>query len=240
MVSRSELLRHIRFADARKMVEVPDGAAALTYLSPPYVGHHTRQERGNEKILLQGLLGEAARATDSDGFVVTYNTDFRNKGGFYPRHDVVREAAEKAELELYAHKIHIDSFAVNTFRLTFHHVQVFIHEGSKETVRKKNKRLKPYSKDVWYFNKRQRVGKFRDAIPPEVAVIPIANFTEPGDLVISQCAGTGTVVIAAIKLGRKALGYEIGQKRAELMKIREKEFEDYFSDEEILGLLKNR
>lgn len=235
----SDILNHIRFSDARNMQEINNGQAQLVYLTPPYIGHHTIAEREAEKTLLEHLLNEAARITDQKfGFVVTYNTDFYLKGGIYPRHDVVREAAEKNGLELYATKYQIDSLKTNRFRMSIHHIQIFIHKGTITNARKRNKRLKRYEPDVWYFNKRQWIEDFHDAIPPEAAVIPIANFTEKGELVVSQCAGTGTIVIAALKMGREGWGYEIEKTRSDLMIKRQKDFENFFSDNDILELLK--
>jgi|GEM_PF-1445456 len=236
--SNNSYLDHIRFGDAREMCEIQDGSAQLVYLSPPYVGHHTMTEREDEKRLNEELMNEAARVTDLKfGFVVTYNTDFYLKGGIYPRHDIVREAAKTAGLELYATKYHISSFNRDQFRMTLHHIQVFIHSGEIISARKRNKRLAEYEPDAWYFNKKQHVGDFRDAIPPEAAVIPIANFTEKGELVVSQCAGTGTIVIAALKMGRRSIGYEIEKSREKLMEIRQRDFEKYFSSQNILDMI---
>jgi tRNA G10 N-methylase Trm11 len=234
-----DLLKHIRFSDARKMKEVSDGSAQLVYLSPPYVGHHSKTEKENERILLTGLLNEAVRVSDPKfGFVVTYNTDFYLKGGTYARHDVVRETAEAAGLELYAQKYHVSKIGIDTFRMGIHHIQVFIHQGTMETAKKRNRKIREYQPDVWYFAKKQKVGDFRDAIPPETVVIPIANFTEKGELVVSQCAGTGTIVIAALRMGRDSVGYEIDKSRKELIKIRNKRFEDFFYDKKILELMR--
>lgn len=234
------VLANIRFSDARTMTALVDGSSQLVYLSPPYIGHHSIVERENERLLNEGLMKEAARVSDPRyGFVVTYNTDFYLKGGVYPRHDVVREAAESAGLELYAMKYHVSSFNRDQYRMTLHHIQVFIHDGEIINARKRNKHLAKYEPDVWFFNKKQHVGSFRDAIPPEAAVIPIANFTERGELVVSQCAGTGTIVIAALKMGRKSVGYEIEESRAELMRARQQKFDTFFSDQSVLTMLAN-
>lgn len=138
--SKINVLDHIYFSDGRNMKELSNGSSQLVYLSPPYVGHHTIAERENEKLLNEELMKEAVRVTDPKfGFVVTYNTDFYLKGGIYPRHDVVREGAEKAGLELYATKYHISSLKRDQFRMTVHHIQVFIHSGELSNARKRNK-----------------------------------------------------------------------------------------------------
>lgn len=238
-LKETDVLQHIKFADARNMHEVADGSAQLVYLSPPYVGHHTEREREDERNLVEGLLKEAARVSDQHfGFVVTYNTDFYLKGGTYARHDVVREAAEKSGLELYAQKYHVNNFGIDNFRMGIHHIQVFIHDGTKESARKRNNKIREYQPDVWYFAKKQWIKEFRDAIPPESVVIPIANFTEKGELVVSQCAGTGTIAIAALRMGRNTVGYEIDKSRKDMIKIRSDKFEDFFYDQNVLNLMK--
>jgi len=237
-----ELERYIVIGDATDMKSVDAGSAALTHISPPYLGkHHSGQAKENERILLVRLLTEAARVTDNPyGFVVSYNTDYYDKGGIYARHIAVYQAALESGLELYAQKYILTKAPGknDTFRMTMHHIQVFIHDGTKDKVRTRNKRLGVYEPDVWgVYPVSQHVGEFRDAIPPESVVIPIANFTETGELVVSQCTGTGTAVIAALIMGRQAVGYEINPDRLKLMKLRQELFEKYFSDPHILKMM---
>jgi hypothetical protein len=53
-------------------------------------------------------------------------------------------------------------------------------------------------------------------LPLELAERLVLATTSPGDLVVDPFAGSGTVLVAAIKHGRRALGFEISEKYAEL------------------------
>ena len=46
----------------------------------------------------------------------------------------------------------------------------------------------------------------------------IEIFTDPGDVVIDPCAGSGSALRAAANLGRKAYGFEVNKKFVELSK----------------------
>ncbi len=37
----------------------------------------------------------------------------------------------------------------------------------------------------------------------------VETFTEPGDVVIDPCAGSGVTLVAAEQLGRRGIGFEI-------------------------------
>lgn len=45
--------------------------------------------------------------------------------------------------------------------------------------------------------------------PVELLKFLIETFTDPGDVVIDPCAGSGSTLVAAIRTGRKAYGFEI-------------------------------
>jgi len=91
------------------------------------------------------------------------------------------------------------------------------------------KHLPEYECDNWIFTKSQIVKNFRDAVAPEIPLNLIKNFSQKGDLVVSVCAGTGTVIIAALREDRNAVGYEINPEMKELIIIREQNFDRFFS-----------
>jgi len=212
------------FKTAENMAEVKNNSAQLVVLSPPYIGHHSKMEKENEKTFLKRILSECKRIVAEDGVVVCINTDFKDKGMIYLRHMVLIEAARSIGLRPRDEKIWIKGFKRNQFRKRFSFILVF--SKNKKVFQK---RLSEYENDNWIFIKSQIIKDFRDAIAPEIPTILVKNFTRKDDLVVSACAGTGTVVIAAQKEGRQALGYEINPKMKELIIAREQTFEEYLS-----------
>lgn len=217
-------LDHILFKTAEDMSEVKDGSAQLVILSPPYLGHHSKREKRDEKEFLFRLFSECSRIVSSNGVVISVNHDFKDKGMIYLRHIAVAEAAQRAGLLARDEKIWVQGFKRDQFRKKFGFVLIF--SKNKKVFQK---RLPEYECDNWLLTKSQIIKDFRDAIPPEIPIILIRNFTEPGDLVVSSCAGTGTVVIAALKEGRKTIGYEINLGMKEIIIAREQNFDNYFS-----------
>jgi len=214
----------ILFKSAEKMNKVKNGAAQLVIISPPYVGHHSQAEKDAEQSLLERLFAECARILTPDGVVASVNTDFRDKGMLYARHIAVINAARKAGLVLKDEKIWVRGFRRNIYRKNFTFVLIFSKQ--KKIVRAKNP---AYETDNWVFVKKQKVLDFSDAIAPEIPIILIRTFTKQDDLVVSACAGSGTVVIAALREGRRTVGYEINPKMKRIIRYREKHFESYFS-----------
>jgi len=217
-------LNHILFKTAEDMSEVKDGSAQLVILSPPYIGHHSQREKRNEKEFLFRLFSECARIVSPTGVVASVNHDFKDQGMIYLRHIVVVEAAQKAGLFPRDEKIWVQGFKRDQFRKKFGFVLIF--SKNKKVFQK---RLLEYEYDNWLLTKSQIIKNFRDAIPPEIPILLINNFTEPGDLVVSSCAGTGTIVIAALREKRKTIGYEINPEMKEIIIEREQNFDSYFS-----------
>ncbi|MDD2672716.1 MAG: DNA methyltransferase [Syntrophales bacterium] len=214
----------ILFKSAENMSEVKNNSAQLVVLSPPYLGHHSKKEKENEKDFLIRILSECKRIVSRDGVVVCVNTDFKDNGMIYLRHMVLVEAAKSIGLMPKDEKIWIRGFKRNQFRKKFSFVIVFCKE--KKIFQN---RFPEYECDNWIFVKSQIINDFRDAIAPEIPTVLVKNFTKKDDLVVSACAGTGTVVIAAQKEGRRAIGYEINPEMRDLIIAREQTFSKYLS-----------
>ncbi len=69
--------------------------------------------------------------------------------------------------------------------------------------------------DVWYFNRvnnmtKKSLGLTHPTVYPlEMIERIVLMSTQPGDLVLDPFMGSGTTAVAALKLGRKAVGFEI-------------------------------
>lgn len=221
-------LKRIVFGTAERMEKIQDRTANLVMMSPPYIGHHSVSDKYLERKLTEDIFRECARIIAPGGVLGSYSTDFRDNGAIYARHMVVINAARKECFRLIAQKIRVRTFKRDLYRIGYSFVLVFVRDGERPKV---NYHIPEFERDVWVFEKNQHVGEFRDAIPPEVPAILIQNFTNPGSLVVGPCAGSGTAVIAALKMGRESIGYEIDRARIPIIKERERRFREYFSDE---------
>jgi ubiquinone/menaquinone biosynthesis C-methylase UbiE len=221
---KSLALRYILFEDGRKMDAIGDESAQLVVLTPPYVNHHGEKNKAQEAVLLKQLMAECARVVTPDGVVATINTDFRDQGMIYLRHIAVAEAARSAGLVSFDEKIWVRGFKRDLYRKKFSFV--FVWSKGKRVL---HHHSPDYERDNWVFTKSQQIGDFRDAVAPEIPRLLIGNYTVPGDLVVSVCAGSGTVVIEALKLDRRAVGYEINPKMRSVIIARETAIADYYS-----------
>jgi DNA modification methylase len=66
----------------------------------------------------------------------------------------------------------------------------------------------------------QYPGEHEAVMPVELASICVASSSRMGDLVLDPFAGTGTTLIAALRLGRRAVGVEINEDYIELARTR--------------------
>ncbi|MDO8536875.1 MAG: DNA methyltransferase [bacterium] len=214
----------IRFKDARSMSEVKSESARLVVLTPPYMKHHGEQNKARELAFLKELVAECARVVAPNGVVATMNTDFKDQGMVYLRHIAIAEAAKSAGLMPHDEKIWVRGFKRNRFRKKFSFVLIW--SKNKKVL---NHNTPEYEPDNWVFTKNQQIAGFRDAISPEIPHILIENYTNPGDLVVSACAGSGTVVIEALALDRRTIGYEINRKMRDIISSREATIDKYYS-----------
>jgi DNA modification methylase len=69
---------------------------------------------------------------------------------------------------------------------------------------------KQWAETVWYIeNPRSNFHGHPSVFPPELVRRLIRMYSYPGDLVLDPFAGVGTTLVAAVELGRRAIGYEI-------------------------------
>lgn len=70
---------------------------------------------------------------------------------------------------------------------------------------------RPYAEDVWTIPRAYQHGKktARNEQPIQLALKAITYFTDPNDLVVDVCCGSGTVLAACALSERRYLGYEL-------------------------------
>jgi site-specific DNA-methyltransferase (adenine-specific) len=67
----------------------------------------------------------------------------------------------------------------------------------------------------------------------------IKTYTNPGDIVLDNCMGSGTTAVAALKCGRKFIGFEIEPKYIEIANQRIEATYNELDDEKLLSKLDN-
>jgi site-specific DNA-methyltransferase (cytosine-N4-specific) len=72
-------------------------------------------------------------------------------------------------------------------------------------------------RDVWTFPTKGYSGAHFAVFPPELPERCIKAGTKAGDTVLDPFCGSGTTLLVAAKLGRKAIGYELSSKYTELI-----------------------
>lgn len=100
----------------------------------------------------------------------------------------------------------------------FEHVLIFRKEGKrprvsqeiKEQSKLSKEEWREYTKGIWYVEP-DRKAKHPATFPLEIPKRLIKMYSFVGETVVDPFAGTGTTLIAAYLLGRKAIGYEINE-----------------------------
>lgn len=87
-----------------------------------------------------------------------------------------------------------------------------------------------YNRSILYFrNKEESVKKYMHPTQKPVDLIRylIRTYTNSGDIVLDNCMGSGTTAIAALREGRKYIGFELDKKYYEMIQQRIAEEKDY-------------
>lgn len=87
----------------------------------------------------------------------------------------------------------------------------------KEQAKLSKEEWKEYFSGHWYFNgvrQLEHTAMFPEELPKRL----IKMFTFPGEIVLDPFLGSGTTTVAAIKLGRNSIGYEINSEFLPLIK----------------------
>ena len=98
----------------------------------------------------------------------------------------------------------------------FENILVFRKPGKRPKVSKERKEKSKLSKEEWreytkgiWFIEPDRKAKHPATFPFEIPKRLVKLYSFVDDIVLDPFAGTGTTLIAAVSLGRRAIGYEI-------------------------------
>jgi len=85
-----------------------------------------------------------------------------------------------------------------------------VDRATRELAKLTSEEWKEYFAGHWYFNGEKQLDHIA-MFPEELPRRLIKMFTFPGEVVVDPFLGSGTTSLAAVKLGRSSIGYEINQ-----------------------------
>lgn len=212
------------FHSAECMRELADETVQLTISFPPFL-HVPNASHLNKRLLLAMLRRvhqEIFRVLSNDGFLVTVNTDVRDRpryndessvtGNVWWKHQAIRELAEESGFRCLGTKIWVKTLKRSLYRFSYSYVAFY---GKRQrSLSWRGNRCPDFKLDVWLLegqtSYRLPNGQiFRDCLHPSLVERCICQLSSEGDLVLAPFAGVGTIPTVAAGLNRRWHGYEI-------------------------------
>lgn len=227
----------IFFHSAEHMEELASDSVQLAISFPPFL--HTSESPRLDKhallAMLQRVHEEVFRVLSADGFLVSINTDVRDRpdyddtysaksGTIWWKHQSIRETCERIGFRCVGTKIWVRTLKQNLYRFTYSHI-VFYSKGCCSLSSTRRELPRDFRPDVWLLEgqtayKLQDGTLFRDCLHPILAERCIRQLSDPGGLVLVPFAGVGTVPDVARRLGRMWVGYEISERLRSTLRTR--------------------
>ncbi|MHA1335744.1 MAG: DNA-methyltransferase [Promethearchaeota archaeon] len=234
----SDILDCIILGDSRKMDEIPDNSIHLMITSPPY--NVTKEYDENLTLkeylkLLEDVFREVWRVLVPGGRAAVNITNVGRKPyiplhafiinimlkiGFHMRGEIIWNKGASAGISCAW-----GSFAsASNPCLRDIHEYILVFSKLINKLEKKNKvstisneNFVEWSKSVWEFpaESAKKVGH-PAPFPEELPRRLIEFYSYKGDIILDPFIGSGTTAIAAIKLGRHFIGYEISPEYVKL------------------------
>ena len=217
----------VYFQSAEQTPQVANDSVRFSFVSPPFTNRPDGKSLDKEEYLafVERILAENFRVLLPGGVLVLLNTDLRDHarynggdrsfdGSVWHKHHDIRLRAERVGLRCFEHKIWVKSEKQNRYRYNFSHILFYSKPGGKLQRSYGAKHAPGFAPDVWSLkDSMQRRSSdgflFRDAIHPEIVRRCVDEFSLPNDLVLSSCAGSGTVCAVSEMMQRRWVGYEI-------------------------------
>ena len=174
----------------------------------PYIA-----ERQEELALLDTMMKNLYQYLKPYGILVNTNTDLRKSPTIRLRHLDILNAANKAGFTLYDYRIWDKEMGHHLYRIAFSHILAF-HKDSRPKIKRN------LVTDDILKGKALMFGNYHDANSIEVFQKLIEIYSNPGDTIYDPFVGSGTLLLEARKMGRKAIGIELEEKIANLAKER--------------------
>jgi modification methylase len=228
--SQRAIMSTAYYHTSEQMPEVKDASAEIAIASPPFTNHPDGITLQKVEYLefIQRVFTELLRTLTPTGILVCINTDLRDHarynrrdtqfdGLIWQKHCDIRRVAECVGFRCFDTKIWAKSLKQDAYRYMFAYIQFFRKADAAARRSIRGKTSDAFGADVWLlmkgtYRRDSRGFVFRDAIHPGIVSRCLDRFTQPGDLVISPFAGSGTIPAVARLLARNCVGYEINTK----------------------------
>jgi site-specific DNA-methyltransferase (adenine-specific) len=222
----SEGIEHLEFdaiyhGDALELLPLlPDGSIDLIITDPPFAIEFTAQ-RGNYNRTGNRVLEGYREISQSE--YLTFSQEWMDEayrvlspsGSMYVfsgwnQLKAILSALDSAGFQTINHIIWKYQFGVFTRKkfVTSHYHILFVVKNSRHYTFNK---IEHYPEDVWVINREYWKGKLKTPtkLPLELVQKIVMYSSHPGDIILDPFLGSGTVAVAARKLGRKFIGFEI-------------------------------
>jgi len=238
-----EYLNKITKGDCLKIFkDIPDNSIDITFADPPFnlnkKYNSTKDKRAVQEYLVwcQQWIQEMVRVTKPTGSIFVHNipkwltfySGFLNKIAYF-KHWICWDAPTSPMgktlqpahygILFYAKDLEQTKF----YEIRYPHKRCrkcgYLHKdygGKKAGLHP----FGPLVSDVWTDFHRIKHNKYRDEHPCQLPVHLLERIilmsTDEGDVVLDPFSGTGTTAIAAKRLGRKYIGFELDQEYAQI------------------------
>ena len=197
----------VHWHSSESMEEVEDGSAALVVVAPPWFD---LDESGYGQWLAP-FAREWVRVLSRDGTVVVCKTDPMRRG-VEQHHRACVGAVEGLGLRVAEWKVwYRPTYALRRSQIT--HLVVLRPLTARANPLGPMARDREYRDAVWTMAAPRSASGFADGFPPALSERLVRRHTREGELVVDPFAGEGSVLRAAVLLGRRAVGYEVDEAR---------------------------
>lgn len=237
--------------DCRHMDEVPDGSVQLIVTSPPYNvgkpydGHQDNMELEEYLAFLEECWRECIRVLCRGGRLCV-NVASTGRKPYVPLHAYIALQLIELGLEMRGEIIWDKGSSVGVSTAwgsfarasnpTLRDVHEYILVFSKETPQLlethgtysgiRNEQFVEWTRSIWRFKTESSRRFDHPAVfPEELPRRLILLYTNVNDIVLDPFMGTGSTAVAAMKLGRQYIGYEISPAYVEIARQRLEEEE---------------
>ncbi|MHA1294411.1 MAG: DNA-methyltransferase [Promethearchaeota archaeon] len=242
------VLDHIILGDSRKMYLIQDNSIHLMITSPPY---NVSKEYDNDLTLkeylelLMAVFRETWRVLVPGGRTAinianvgrkpyiplhSYIIKIMHKIGFHMRGEIIWNKAASAGVSTawgsFASASNPCLRDVHEYILVFSKLTNKLEKGNKKNTIKKEDFIE-WTKSIWSFpaESAKRIGH-PAPFPEELPRRLIEFYSYKGDVILDPFIGSGTTAIAALKLNRHFIGYEILPEYVEIANKRIAKFKE--------------